>query len=70
MTKKKFSRLEKLIGKDNIKLLSNKTILVLGIGGVGGYVVESLVRSGIGNIIIVDNDIVDETNILQLVKRK
>ena len=63
MTKKKFSRLEKLIGKDNIKLLSNKTILVLGIGGVGGYVVESLVRSGIGNIIIVDNDIVDETNI-------
>ncbi len=63
MTKKKFSRLEKLIGKDNIKLLSNKTILVLGIGGVGGYVVESIVRSGIGNIIIVDNDIVDETNI-------
>lgn len=59
----KFSRLEQLLGKDNLKVLSNKTILVLGIGGVGGYVVESLVRSGIKNIIIVDNDIVDETNI-------
>lgn len=59
----KFSRLEKLIGNDNINILSNKTILVLGIGGVGGYVVESLVRSNIGKIIIVDYDIVDETNI-------
>ena len=59
----KFSRLEKLIGNDNLNILSNKTILVLGIGGVGGYVVESLVRSNIGKIIIVDYDTVDETNI-------
>lgn len=60
---KKFERLEKLIGKDNLLELSNKKVLVLGVGGVGGYVVESLTRSGIGTIIIVDNDYVDETNL-------
>ena len=43
--------------------LKNSTVLVLGIGGVGGYVVESLARSGIGKIIIVDKDKVDESNI-------
>ena len=59
----KFERLERLIGSSNLEKLHTKTVLVLGIGGVGGFVVESLVRSGIGNIIIVDNDIVDETNI-------
>ena len=59
----KFERLEELLGQENIKKLKNKTILVLGVGGVGGFVVESLVRSGLGNIIIVDNDIVDETNL-------
>lgn len=58
-----FERLEKIIGKDNINNLSNKTILVLGLGGVGGYVVESLARSGIGNLIICDMDVVDKTNI-------
>lgn len=63
MSSNKFDRVEKLIGKDNLEKLSNKTILVLGIGGVGGYVVESLVRTGIKNIIIVDNDIVEESNI-------
>ena len=60
---RKFERFEKLIGKDNLKELSNKKVLVLGVGGVGGYVVESLTRSGIGTIIIVDNDYVDETNL-------
>ena len=59
----RFSRLAKIIGSDNVDLLSKKTVLVLGVGGVGGYVVESLARSGIGKIIIVDFDIIDETNI-------
>ena len=59
----KFSRLEKIIGSNNIDILSNKCVLVLGVGGVGGYVVESLARSGIGKIIIVDFDYIDETNI-------
>ena len=58
----KFERLELLIG-DKVKDLSNKTILVLGCGGVGGYTIESLVRSNIGKVIIVDNDIVNESNI-------
>lgn len=57
------SRLEKIIGSDNIDLLSKRSVLVLGVGGVGGYVVESLARSGIGNIIIIDFDTVDESNI-------
>lgn len=59
----KFQRLEKIIGKDKCNLLSNKSVLVLGVGGVGGYVVESLVRSGIGKVIIVDFDTIDITNI-------
>ena len=59
----KFSRLEKVIGFDNLNNLSNKTVLVLGVGGVGGYVVESLARSNIGTLIIVDYDKVEESNI-------
>lgn len=59
----KLARLEKIIGTDNVNSLSTKCVLVLGVGGVGGYVVESLVRSGIGKIIIVDFDTVDITNI-------
>lgn len=59
----KFTRLEKIIGTDNVNQLSNKCVLVLGVGGVGGYVVESLVRSGIGKIIIVDFDTIDISNI-------
>ena len=57
-----FDRLEKLIGKENIKLLHSKTVLVIGLGGVGGMAVETLIRNGIENIILVDNDIVDITN--------
>lgn len=59
----KFDRLEMLIGKDNLEVLSSKTVLVLGVGGVGGFVVESLARSGIGTLILVDFDTVDESNI-------
>lgn len=55
-------RLELLV-KDKIKDIKSKTILVVGVGGVGGYVVETLVRSGIENIIVVDNDVVDITNL-------
>lgn len=55
-------RLEILIG-NNIDKLKNTTVLIVGIGGVGGYALESIARSGIGKIIIVDNDIVDITNL-------
>ena len=56
-----FQRLEKLVG--DISFLKEKTVLVLGCGGVGGYVVEGLARSGIGTFILVDFDIVEESNI-------
>lgn len=59
----KFDRFKKLISEDSFENISSKTVLVVGVGGVGGYVVEALVRSGIGKIIIVDGDVVDETNI-------
>lgn len=57
-----FDRLEKLIGEKKINKLHNKTIAVIGLGGVGGYTVETLIRNGIENIILIDNDIVDITN--------
>ena len=44
-------------------LLKKTTVLIIGLGGVGGYALESLVRSGIGKVIIVDKDIVDITNL-------
>lgn len=59
----KFSRLRKVIGDESVNLLSQKCVLVLGCGGVGGYTCEALVRSNIGRIIIVDFDIIDESNL-------
>lgn len=53
----------KLLVNDKFLEIKNLNILVIGVGGVGGYCVESLVRSGINNITIVDHDIVDITNI-------
>lgn len=58
-----FDRLKILIGKEKLQSLHQKTVAIFGLGGVGSYVVEGLVRSGIGNFIIVDNDKVDITNI-------
>lgn len=57
------SRLEILVGSTVINNLKNKSVFVLGIGGVGGYVCEALARSGVGKLIIMDGDIVDITNI-------
>ena len=45
------------------QLKKNKTVAIVGIGGVGGVVAESLARSGVGKLILVDYDVVDETNI-------
>ncbi len=60
---KRFSRLEALIGKDSLDKIKSKNMIVFGVGGVGGFVVESLARSGLEKLTIVDNDVVDETNI-------
>ena len=57
------NRTEMLIGKENVTKLKNSHVVVFGLGGVGSYVVEGLVRSAIGRISIVDKDVVDVTNI-------
>ncbi|UTY40662.1 tRNA threonylcarbamoyladenosine dehydratase [Allocoprobacillus halotolerans] len=58
-----FSRFELLVGHDCMDRLSQAHVIVFGVGGVGGYVVEALVRSGIGHITIVDNDTVSLSNL-------
>lgn len=57
-----FDRLIRIIGEDNLNKLNSKRVLVLGLGGVGGLATETLIRNGITNIIIVDNDKIDITN--------
>ena len=58
-----FSRTELLIGKEAIEKLKKAKVAIFGIGGVGSYVLEGLVRAGVSNFILVDNDVVDITNI-------
>ena len=58
-----FARTEALLGKEAVKTLQNKRVAVFGIGGVGGYVVEALARSGVGALDLVDNDTVSLSNI-------
>ena len=58
-----FSRTELLIGKSGMEKLKRARVAVFGIGGVGGYAVEALGRSGIGRLELVDNDRVSPTNI-------
>lgn len=58
-----FSRTELLIGEDGLKRLTDATVMVLGVGGVGSHCVEALARSGVGTLILVDNDTVSQTNI-------
>ncbi len=57
------NRLELLIGKENINKIKNLNILVLGLGGVGGYAVESLVRCGVEKITLVDGDLIKKSNL-------
>lgn len=58
-----FQRTELLIGSENLEKLKKSNVIVFGLGGVGGATVEALVRAGIGNLSIVDFDIVDITNL-------
>lgn len=58
-----FSRTELLIGKEGMERLSNSRIAVFGVGGVGGYAVEALARSGVGELDLIDNDQVALTNL-------
>ena len=58
-----FSRTQMLLGQDAVELLNKKRVAVFGIGGVGGYVCEALVRSGIGAFDLIDSDKVSITNL-------
>lgn len=58
-----FSRTELIIGKDNVEKLKNSKVAIFGLGGVGSYVVEGLVRAGVENFVLVDNDEVSSSNI-------
>lgn len=58
-----FSRTELIIGREKIKRLNNAKVAIFGLGGVGSYVLEGLVRAGIGNFVLVDKDVVDITNL-------
>ena len=57
-----FDRLELLIEKNKLEEIKTKKILIVGVGGVGGFVAEALVRTGVYNITLIDNDIVSISN--------
>ncbi len=59
----RFSRTERLLGPEAMRTLSQSRVAVFGIGGVGGYAVEALARSGVGQLDLIDHDTISETNI-------
>lgn len=59
----RFQRLKLLIGEENFLKLNSSTVAVFGVGGVGSFTVEALARSGVGHLVLIDKDNVDETNI-------
>ena len=58
-----YQRTEQILGKENLEILQKANLCIIGIGGVGSYTIEALARTGIGNITIIDKDIIDATNI-------
>ena len=57
------SRTVALLGDDAVKRLENSRVAVVGLGGVGGHVLETLARSGVGSLVLIDGDDVDESNL-------
>lgn len=60
---RQFSRTEMLIGSEGMEKLKKASVIVFGVGGVGSYVTEGLARAGVGALTLVDNDVIDITNI-------
>ena len=58
-----FSRTELLIGKEGIKSLQNAKVAIFGLGGVGSFVMEGLVRAGVGSFVLIDDDKICLTNL-------
>ncbi|MCI8586014.1 MAG: tRNA threonylcarbamoyladenosine dehydratase [Lachnospiraceae bacterium] len=63
MTDETFSRTKLLIGEEGLSRLRRAKVAVFGLGGVGGYAAEALARSGVGHFLLVDNDVVSESNL-------
>ncbi len=63
MSNKRFMRTEMLLGKEAMQKLQSSTVMIVGLGAVGGYVTEALARSGVGRLILVDFDEFEESNI-------
>ena len=63
MGKERLERVQLLIGEEKTNLLETKCVLVAGVGGVGSYAAEALARTGIGKLILVDKDVVSESNL-------
>ena len=61
--KEQFSRTARILGESAIQILSTCHVAIFGLGGVGGYAAEALVRSGIGRFDLMDHDKVDITNL-------
>ena len=59
----RLERTELFLGKEALEKLKNAKVAVMGLGGVGGAAAEALLRAGVGNLLLVDGDSVDETNI-------
>ena len=64
-----FSRTQLLYGKDSMQKLASSRVAVFGIGGVGGYVVEALARSGVGALDLIDDDRVCITNLNRQIQK-
>ncbi len=58
-----FSRTEMIIGTENLNKLRRSRVVIFGVGGVGSFVAEALVRSGVGSFVLIDNDSVALTNV-------
>lgn len=58
-----FIRTELLLGSEGVKKLKQSKVAIFGVGGVGGYVAEALARSGVGSFVLVDKDVVSQSNI-------
>lgn len=58
-----YSRTIQLIGNENMQTLQQAHVVIFGVGGVGGYVVEALARAGVGNLTVVDNDTIHPSNL-------
>lgn len=63
MNDKRLMRTKALLGENGVKNLQNATVMLFGLGAVGGYALEGLARAGIGHLILVDFDVFDESNI-------